>query len=163
MRPAKPAALVAALSWTLAACSPIGTPETPPTEKNPLDEAPPADPEAVAARGKPPPPVNQEAPDMDFLRDMTRRSAEQAAKCDVPSTAGPRETANVDVTYETSGHVEKVVVHPPHAGTAIGQCMERAFEGAIVTNFKGGSVTINQKVQLARKKDEAGEKKDGGK
>lgn len=131
------------------ACSPLQTP-TAPTEKNPLDDLKPVDEASLSAMHEPSPVKNQESADADFLKDMTGRSARQAAKCDVPANQGPRETANVDVTYEPSGHVGNVVVHPPHEGTGIGECIRRAFEGAIVTGFKGEPVTVQQTVEFKK-------------
>jgi len=57
----------------------------------------------------------------------------------------------VDVTFEPVGHTGKIVVHPPHADTPIGNCIARAFSGVHATPFKGEPVIINQKVEFKAK------------
>ena len=88
---------------------------------------------------------------MDFLIDMAGRSGRQALKCDAPEIKGPRDTATVDVTFEPTGWSGAVVVHKPHEGTPIGECIQRAFEKVPVTNFKGSAVTLTQTIDYAKK------------
>lgn len=143
----KPVAIIVALGAMaqLGCYSPkINAPEP---EEDPLAGTQ-VDPVALAAMNKPPPPKNQTDPDMDFIRDMTRRGGEQAQLCAVPDNAGPRGTASVSVTYGPNGHVTKVLVLAPHANTPIGDCIRRAFEPQIVTGWQGEPVTIDQKVEL---------------
>lgn len=131
------------------ACSPIGAPK-PAEEPNPLEgtEGKQVDTSHI---GEPPPVKNQDAPDMDFLIDMAGRSGRQALKCDMPDIKGPRDTAVIDVTFEPSGWSGAVQVHKPHEGTAIGDCIQRAFEKVPVTAFKGSAVTLQQKIDFAKK------------
>ncbi|HQP38089.1 MAG TPA: hypothetical protein PLI95_23055 [Polyangiaceae bacterium] len=141
------AILFAVAAAALSACSPISAPK-PAEEANPLEGSKPAD---VSHVGQPPPVQNQEGPDMDFLIDMAGRSGRQALKCDAPEVKGPRDTATVDVTFEPTGWSGAVVVHKPHEGTPIGECIQRAFEKVPVTNFKGSAVTLTQTIDYAKK------------
>ncbi|MBI5533574.1 MAG: hypothetical protein HY898_12720 [Deltaproteobacteria bacterium] len=142
MNPAKTSATVAFAfgAMALLACTPSSDPKTP-DGKN-VD---------VSHIGEPPPVTNQEAPDLDFLVDMAGRSGRQALKCDAPEIKGPRETATVDVTFEPTGWSGEVVVHKPHDGTPMGECIKRAFEKVSATNFKGSPVVITQTIDFAKK------------
>jgi hypothetical protein len=101
--------------------------------------------------GEPAPVNNQDAPDVDFLIDMAGRSGRQALKCDAPDIKGPRDQATIAVTFEPTGWSGAVVVEKPHQGTPIGECIQRSFEKVPVTNFKGASVTLTQKIDFAKK------------
>ena len=96
---------------------------------------------------------------MDFIKDMARRSGEQAAKCaNEPANTGPRGEATVQVTFEPTGQSGEIVVFPPHQGTPIGDCMKRAFVGVFVTGWEGDAVQVDQKIDLSGKKPEAEKK-----
>lgn len=102
-----------------------------------------------------PPPKNPTEPDMDYIKDMLRRSADQAAQCNVEENAGPRGTANVDVTFTPNGRVDDITVYPPHEGTPIGACVKRAFEGIFVTAWEGSdTVKVSRKVDFSKKEQE---------
>jgi len=102
-----------------------------------------------------PPPKNSTDPDIDFIKDMLRRSAEQAAKCDDPDNKGPRGIASVTVTFANNGRVTSTVVAPPHAGTQIGACITRAFDPIYVTSWtKKNSVTMNRVIDFDKKKQD---------
>lgn len=101
-----------------------------------------------------PPPKNATEPDMDFIKDMARRSADQAAKCDATENAGPRGVATLEVTFKPNGHVGEITLFPPHEGTPIGECVKRAFDGIFVTGWKGEPVKIERKVDFSKKVQE---------
>lgn len=147
------ALLIGAVCCLSAACySP--TVKTPDQEEDPFKGTT-LDPNAGPVN-EAPPPKNPKEPDMDFIKDMLRRSADQAAQCDDEANAGPRGIAHFDVTFTRNGRVSEIVVHPPHEGTPIGDCMKRAFEGIFVTGWKdAGSVTVEQKVDFSKKAQEA--------
>lgn len=136
-----------AAAAALGACSPLSAPK-PAAEANPLEGTKPAD---VSHVGEPPPVKDQEGPDMDFLIDMAGRSARQALKCDAKEIKGPRETATVDVTFEPSGWSGAVVVHKPHEGTPMGECIQRSFEKVPAANFKGPAVVLTQTIDFEKK------------
>lgn len=103
-----------------------------------------------------PPPKNPQDPDMDYIKDMLRRSADQGAKCDNKEIKGPRDIAHVEVVFTPNGRVDKVTVRPPHEGTPMGNCLARAFEGIFVTDWQGSeSVTLEQPIDFSKKKQEA--------
>jgi len=150
MKPASRIALVLIPGvFALFACSPLSAPK-PADEPNPLEgtEGKQVDTSHI---GEPPPVKNQDAPDMDFLIDMSGRSGRQALKCDVPDIKGPRDTAIVEVTFEPTGWSGAVVVQKPHEGTPMGECIQRSFEKVPVTAFKGAAVTLEQKIDFAKK------------
>ncbi len=129
-----------------------------PDYEDPLKNAPPVDKEALEAMNRPPPPPSQEEPDLEYFKDLSRRSAKQAAMCDVPANTGPRGIAEVDLSFEPAGRIGKIVVHSPHEGTPIGACVARAFEGVPSTPFKGEAVVIQQSVEF-KDVTEGGKKK----
>ncbi len=101
-----------------------------------------------------PPPKNATKPDMDFIKDMARRSADQAAQCAVDENSGPRSVATLEITFKPNGHVGDITLHPPHEGTPIGDCIKRAFDGIFVTGWSGSSVKIERKVDFEKKAQE---------
>ncbi len=141
------AILIAIAAAALGACSPVSAPK-PADEPNPLEGSKPSD---VSHVGQPPPVQDQEGPDMDFLIDMAGRSGRQALKCDANEIKGPRETATVDVTFEPTGWSGAVVVHKPHEGTPMGDCIQRAFEKVPAANFKGPAVVLTQTIDFEKK------------
>ncbi len=99
-----------------------------------------------------PPPKNSKEPDLDFIKDMLRRSADQAAKCNVDANAGPRSIAYVTVTFTRNGRVSEIEVASPHKDTPIGDCVKRAFDGIFVTGWQSKeSVTMERKVDFDKK------------
>ncbi|HNS98167.1 MAG TPA: hypothetical protein PLJ27_23875 [Polyangiaceae bacterium] len=99
-----------------------------------------------------PPPKNAKEPDREFIKDMLRRSADQAAKCNVEANAGPRSNVYVNVTFTRNGRVSKIDVAPPHRDTPIGDCVQRAFEGIFVTGWQSNeSVTMERIVDFNKK------------
>jgi hypothetical protein len=141
--------LTAALVCLTAGCySPkINTPED---EEDPFAGTT-IDPNAASVN-EAPPPKNSKEPDLDFIKDMLRRSADQAAKCAVDANAGPRSIAYVNVTFTRNGRVSEIDLAAPHKDTAIGDCVERAFEGIFVTGWQSKeSVTMERKVDFTKK------------
>ena len=99
-----------------------------------------------------PPPKSARKPDMEYIKDMLRRSADQAAKCDNSEVQGPRDVARVTVSFRPNGHISEIVVSSPHEGTAMGECIRRAFDGVIVTSWEGEeTVTIDREVDFSKK------------
>ena len=99
-----------------------------------------------------PPPQNSVLPDLDYIKDMLRRSAEHAARCNTRENPGPRGIATVTVTYRNNGRLESVDVAKPHFGTMIGDCVQRAFEGVIVTSWTDKrTVTLDRIVDFDKK------------
>jgi len=102
-----------------------------------------------------PPPKNAQEPDMDYIKDMLRRSADQGAQCNVEANAGPRGTLSLDVTIKPNGRTGEITVYPPHSGTPIGECVKRAFEGIFVPGWAGeNSVKVERKVDFAKKEQD---------
>ena len=107
-----------------------------------------------------PPPKNAKEPDMDFIKDMARRSGEAAEKCIIePANTGPRGEARVQVTFEPTGQSSDIIVMPPHEGTPIGDCIKRAFVGVFVTSWEGEAVKVDQTVDLSGKKKKTDDEK----
>ena len=132
--------------------------KTPANEEEDLFEGTSMDPNAGPVNEAPPPKKATE-PDMDYIKDMLRRSAEQAAQCDGEENAGPRGTATVEVTFRFNGRVSDITVYPPHEGTPIGACVKRAFEGIFVTGWSGDplEVKVERKVEFGKKEQEPAE------
>ncbi len=152
MRIARSGALLLSAACLISGCY---SPEvkTPDNEDDPFERTS-MDPNSGPVNEAPPPKSITE-PDMDYIKDMLRRSAEQAAQCDVEENAGPRGSATVDVSFKPNGRVEDITLYPPHEGTPMGDCIKRSFDGVFVPAWEGSDpVTVERVVDFTKKKQE---------
>ena len=57
---------------------------------------------------------------------------------------GPTGSGHVRVSFAPSGHVTRADVDAPFAGTPVGKCIEKAFEGVQVPLFSGAPVIVGK-------------------
>lgn len=103
--------------------------------------------------------------DKKLAQEAMNRAVRQAAECPKIHTEGPFGEVAVKVQISAEkGRVHDAVLNPPFAGTAVGKCIEKAFEAEILTPWSGPDETLDAKVTLkqpeAAKKDEKDGKKD---
>jgi len=148
-------------------CYSTSTPTSTPA-KNPLDDAPPA-----AAAEAPQAPedaaMRKNKFDDEQAKIVLGRAAASARTCvDVVDKDQPHGEANVAVTFTGAGKSTAATVNAPFEGTAMGQCVTRAFINVIVPPFDGPDVEVPVTVLLkasdkpadkADKKDPAGKGK----
>ncbi len=75
------------------------------------------------------------------------RAIESAQEC--KATGNPIGPSHARITFAPSGEVTDVVLEPPYAGTAVGQCIEQKLRRASVPDFDGDAVTVGKNFTLA--------------
>lgn len=100
--------------------------------------------------------------DPDGAELEMKRAALSAETCpDSVTEKAPAGNASVTVVFNNDGHVKTATVSSPYDGTAVGRCVQRAFEAVIVKRYGGPEETMEWKVDLTgKKKKKEGAKKD---
>lgn len=63
--------------------------------------------------------------------------------------AKPRGEGTVTITFQEDGSVKTVAINSPFDGTAVGECVLRAYKPVIVPRYVGGDHIVDWKVNLA--------------
>jgi hypothetical protein len=90
--------------------------------------------------------------DVDTAAEFDRNAAMQALRQAGDGTrscfagGAPSGGARVAVTFARSGGVAEVVVEPPLAGTASGNCIAGKFRSLRVPPFRGSSITVRKTI-----------------
>lgn len=119
----------------------------------PLATAPPPSPPpaaTVAIAAPQVPPIQSDAPatadaprafDRDEARLAFDRVAATLPECATPR--GPRGLGSVRVRFENDGHIARVTIGPPYAGTPAGECIAERFQAVSVPPFRNGPTAFN--------------------
>ncbi len=104
---------------------------------------------------KAPPPVETSSPDelnqdtKDQIKVALRRGGEKASQCNKAANANVAGEGEIQVVVDgKAGKVVDAVVGTPFAGTAVENCIKRAFVGEYALTFEG-QLTIPYTVKLA--------------
>jgi hypothetical protein len=104
-------------------------------EPTPAADAPPSSPPKVT------PVADLPAIDENALKASMATAASRAAMCSEPD--GPRGSGRVAVTVAPSGRTTLALIEgPPFAGTTVGTCVARAFQGVTIPPFLGGYTKV---------------------
>ncbi len=76
------------------------------------------------------------------------RAAAEAASCRFDGD--PTGTGRVRVTFDTDGLVSSVRVPAPFRGTRAGDCIDDAFSGARIPEFRGSPVTLKRRFRIRK-------------
>ncbi len=141
-----------ALSTSLAAC--YGT-EIPPQSAadDPLSGAKPVKKPDDATKREDRP-GERKASTFDKQQTMVsvHRGARQASECAKIHADGPFGDVKVSLTIGSKGKIDDASVPPPFAGTAIGKCVETAFEHEMVPPWEGPDEKLDADVSLQKPK-----------
>lgn len=140
----------AALSAMSACYSPSVPPTTP--AKNPLDDAPPAEPSSEAAEPAGPNDIATKKGKFDdaMAKVTLARAAKNAHSCiAMAGKDDPRGDTTVTVTFSGTGKTTKATIPAPYDGTEIGKCATRAFVAIVFPPFDGDDVNVDQAVDLS--------------
>lgn len=80
------------------------------------------------------------------------RGARQAAECAKIHAEGPFGDFKATVMISNKGKIDDAIVPPPFAGTAIGKCVEKAFEHEMVPPWEGPDEKLEADVSLKKTK-----------
>ena len=140
------------VSCGLAAC--YGT-EIPPQkpDENPMSGAKPVPkPEDVTKREDKPGERKASTFDKQQTQVSINRGARQAAECAKIHAEGPFGDFKATVLISNKGKVHDAIVPAPFAGTAIGNCVEKAFEHELVPPWDGPDEKLEADVSLKKPK-----------
>lgn len=139
-------------STSLAACYGTEIPPQKPAE-DPLSGAKPAKkPEDATKREDRPGERKASTFDKQQTQISVNRGARQAAECAKIHTEGPFGDFKAALTIGSKGKIDDAVVPPPFAGTAIGKCVETAFEHEMVPPWEGPDEKLDVDVSLKKPK-----------
>src|SRR5437016_3991724 len=82
----------------------------------------------VAPRGEGDPDVSYDS----FDREAARRAMASVAIADCSRKNGPSGVSTISITFERAGHVSRVSMVPPFAGTTVGACVASRFRAVHV-------------------------------
>lgn len=85
------------------------------------------------------------------------RGARQAAECAKIHKEGPFGELSVTLVIANKGKIEDAQLPPPFADTAIGKCVEKAFEHEIIPPWDGPAERLSATVTLKKPTDAAPE------
>lgn len=85
------------------------------------------------------------------------RGARQAAECAKIHKEGPFGELSVTLVIANKGKIEDAQLPPPFADTAIGKCVEKAFEHEVIPPWDGPAERLSATVTLKKPTDTAPE------
>jgi hypothetical protein len=153
---------IAAIAAVWLGCFSTNTPASKPA-RNPLDDAPPAAPAEAPPQSAEEVPTKMNKFDDEQAKIVLARASASARTCVdvVDAKDQPRGEANVMVTFTGAGRSTKATANPPFEGTALGQCVTRAYVNVIVPPFDGPDVDVPVSVTLKSSDKDKSDKKEG--
>ncbi|HEX4335078.1 MAG TPA: hypothetical protein VH062_04140 [Polyangiaceae bacterium] len=166
-----------AFATLLSACGPsyggqdVKTPDQLVDEQDQIEQA---DEKNKKARGVDDANVGSEETDAEKKREFDRkqvdlelkRATRSAESCpgvvaEQETKDHPRGDTRVSITFQEDGTVRQVSIPSPFDGTAIGDCVVRAYKAVIVPPYNGGDQIIDWDVSLKDEAKAAGAKTKG--
>lgn len=120
--------------------------------ENPYGDGPPKHVDETTSGGGATGDMNDEQ--KDSIRGAIKTGTDSSKQCflSVPNAKTTGE-GEVQVTFDgKSGHVSKVEVGPPFAGSELEACIKKAFDTQIVLTFEGNPLTVPATVKIEKPK-----------